>query len=231
MIQSCGASSEMPVSAATLRLLMEVGVTGEALLRVTESIEKDNAQTVTPVTPNAARQARFRARQRALKALRNNVTSNVTASARARVDGSSSLTESTGKKKKEPAKRAIPVDAWKPPDELLEFATAQGFTLTRYGTELDKMRDWARGTGAVKKDWTAAARNWLRRVADELGLKPVNVANGAGMVEVFRTDERWDFLAARYEREHGRNLRHAQKWPFPQGWLEGNGSLAERQTG
>ena len=120
---------------------------------------------------------------------------------------------------------------WTPPGELQEFAKSQGFSASLYARALDKLRDWARAKGAVKKDWTAAARNWLRTAATDQSLLPLEPLETAGTVEIFRTDGRWEFLAARYERENGRNLRHAQKWPFPQGWLEGNGSLAERKTG
>lgn len=61
----------MPVSADTIRELMAVGVTGEALVRVVECIDAD-MQAAAPETPkrskNAERQARYRER------LRNAVT-------------------------------------------------------------------------------------------------------------------------------------------------------------
>lgn len=67
----------MPVSAETLRLLMEAGIEGEQLFRIVESIDNAPKQR----SANAERQARFRAKKRAESVtgnVTNNVTSNVT---------------------------------------------------------------------------------------------------------------------------------------------------------
>jgi hypothetical protein len=66
----------MPVSAETLRLLMQAGVEGEELLRIVESIDR---QPSKERTANAERQARFRAKKKA-QGVTNNVTNNVTES-------------------------------------------------------------------------------------------------------------------------------------------------------
>ncbi len=61
----------MSISAATLGLLMEAGVTGDALLVIVRSIESDHAKKPSK---GAERQARYRSRQR-------DVTSDVTGDA------------------------------------------------------------------------------------------------------------------------------------------------------
>lgn len=76
------------ISAATIRLLIEAGVTGEALLRIVDSIEEDgnavtkryrnNGNGVTEngngVTYNAQKQARYRARRKVTEVTRVTVT-------------------------------------------------------------------------------------------------------------------------------------------------------------
>lgn len=72
----------MPVSADTLRLLMDAGLSGDELLRVVASIDADTQPK--PRSSAAERQARYRQRQKA-----ESVTSDVTS------DASQSVTEVT----------------------------------------------------------------------------------------------------------------------------------------
>lgn len=207
----------MTISADTIRLLMEFGVTGEALLRVTESIEKDNAKSVTPVTPNALRQARFRARQRTLKALRNNVTRNVTHSDDAALIGtSSSKLENTGKKNKKdkilPSEgqktvtRAIPIEAWTPSEDLKKFALEElRLSEAVVAREMDTMRDWARSKDERKKDWNAAARNWLRRVSDRLQQTNGHSATGPPSKPLTGSAKLVELLKKPFEETYGRS--------------------------
>lgn len=98
----------MPVSAETLRLLMEAGIAGDDLLRVVESIDR------TPTkerTANAERQARHRAKKKAAQAVTDNVTSNVTESVTAvtplaRVEDNLKPTEISGSDKNKTAPKA-----------------------------------------------------------------------------------------------------------------------------
>jgi hypothetical protein len=64
-------------------------------------------------------------------------------------------------------KKPIPIDAWVPSGELRQFALDEGISASFFAREMDTMRDWARAKDERKKDWDAAARNWLRRGANE----------------------------------------------------------------
>lgn len=88
----------MPVSAETLRLLMDAGVEGDELLRIVESIDR------TPTkerSANAERQARHRAKK-AAEIVTNNVTESVTP--RVRVEDNLQTKEITGKGRKKTAR-------------------------------------------------------------------------------------------------------------------------------
>ncbi|MDB6035988.1 MAG: hypothetical protein JWM16_6326 [Verrucomicrobiales bacterium] len=65
----------MPISANTLKLLMDAGVEGDDLVRVVASIDADNGPK--PRSNNAERQARLRAKRKA-ESVTNNVTDNAT---------------------------------------------------------------------------------------------------------------------------------------------------------
>jgi hypothetical protein len=167
------------ISAETLRLLMEAGLSGDDLLEVVSSIDRDMAQAQPKQTSNAARQARYRER----KALRCDVTSNVTqtvtenvTSPRARVeDITTNLKPEQKNKKEEGANRNAPKKrATRIGDYLPDVATATGMGIPepRAKREADKFVDWALsapGDRGVKLDWPATWRNWCRRVADDLG--------------------------------------------------------------
>lgn len=166
----------MTISADTIRLLIEAGVTGEALLRIVESIEEDgNAVTEryrnngNAVTYNAQKQARYRARKKVTEVTRVTVTEK----GAAYIGDNSSNLENTGKRDKtlpsegqKSVTRSIPVEAWTPSDGLKKFAADHHFDEGRFAREMDTMRDWARAKGERKKDWDAAARNWLRRASE-----------------------------------------------------------------
>jgi hypothetical protein len=56
-------------------------------------------------------------------------------------------------------------DDFEPPYEWA--AKEIGMSIAAVDAEVPRMRDWALAKGEVKKDWTAFARNWLRRKHDE----------------------------------------------------------------
>jgi hypothetical protein len=56
-------------------------------------------------------------------------------------------------------------DDFQPPYEWA--AKELGMTVGVVDAEIPRMRDWALSKGERKKDWTAFARNWLRRKHDE----------------------------------------------------------------
>lgn len=167
----------MPVSAVTLRLLMDAGLAGDALVAVIESIDADNAKPTR--SANAERQARLRERRRVTSNVTNNategVTNNVTGPPLARGETNltkvvdSSITER--KKEVEVALRApatkgtrLPPD-WEPKPEDWHFAVDR---LGREGAteETASFKDhWPAQPAqrGVKLDWDGTYRNWIRR--------------------------------------------------------------------
>ena len=56
--------------------------------------------------------------------------------------------------------RARPLpDNWQPNDVHRRIAAERGLDVN---LEAERMRDWTLANGAVKKDWDATFRNWLR---------------------------------------------------------------------
>lgn len=102
----------------------------------------------------------------------------------------------------------------------LRMAQAEGLSFPQAHREAERFRDYWRavpGEKGVKLDWDATWRNWCRKAADQLGVQPQEQPEGT---MVSRLDPRWSWLALRYERETGKTLRHAEKWPFPEAWLK-----------
>jgi hypothetical protein len=62
-----------------------------------------------------------------------------------------------------PRKSRLP-DQWQPPLELEAVARDEGVSLAR---EMGKLKDWAAAEGTKKADWTATARNWLKRAGED----------------------------------------------------------------
>jgi hypothetical protein len=184
----------MSISAATLKLLMDAGVTGDALVTVVAAIEADHAK---PGRSSAAeRQARYRARKAAGVGdeTDDNVTCDVTPSVtdvtlkersptppKEKQTNHSLPSVSNAEVAKETeaarsSKRAngrghrLPAD-WALSDDDREFA-ATVLPAQRVRSEADKFRDYwhaANGPPSVKRDWSAAWRNWCRKAAENNG--------------------------------------------------------------
>lgn len=79
--------------------------------------------------------------------------------------------------------RRLPND-WQPTEADVAFAEAEGFDTAETNRQADRFRDYWRGTGKPKKDWSATWRNWIRREADERKLirqkKPGPGSSGFG---------------------------------------------------
>lgn len=158
----------MSVSSATLRKLMDAGLTGEALIAVVESIEAD--QQGPKRSAAAERQARYRSRKAS-----QNVTSDVTRD----VTGGDTKKEKNQKKKTTPLgytpkgdissspqggtkKRACRIpDDWEPDRG---YAAEKGLSSQQIDIEAEKFRNYWKsvsGQRATKVDWSATWRNWV----------------------------------------------------------------------
>lgn len=96
----------MPVSAQTLKLLMDAGVQGDDLVAIVESIDSDNAPK--PRSGAAERQARYRAKKKGETVTddaTNNVTQSVTEASqpRARVEKTQQTIDKPNGKNKTPS--------------------------------------------------------------------------------------------------------------------------------
>jgi hypothetical protein len=165
----------MPVSAETLRLLMDAGVEGDELLRIVESID---VQQAPERSAGAVRQARYRANKKA-QTVTNDVTSDVTVSVtpRVHVEDTSSNLEITGKSNKKTAR-----------DHLADFKAAlhdlgdtrlEAFVLHRkakkaaltgYGAKLFRqdcadcgLTVEAGADMAMSRNWITVKEEWLKR--------------------------------------------------------------------
>lgn len=160
----------MTISAATLRKLINAGLSGEALIDIVESIEND----MKPVRSSGAeRQARYRERKRNERDVTSDVTGDVTGDASLPLDKESfpqTPFKETNPPKENPPKggqkkrgHRLPED-WRPSDEDWLLAVGE---LGEQGAErqLLTFRDhWAAQPGqkGVKLDWGATWRNWIR---------------------------------------------------------------------
>lgn len=162
----------MPVSAQTLRLLMEAGVEGDDLLRIVASIDADNLPKAR--SSNAERQARFREKRKA-ESVTNNVTNNVTESVtpHVRVEDNLQTTEISGQVEKQKAapKALSDVAAFKA--DLEQDATSEqveAFVKHRkakkgqnsaYSAKLFRKDAAACGLSVSQAIDTAISRGWL----------------------------------------------------------------------
>lgn len=166
--------------AAVIKELMAAGVTGDALVAAIERIE---AEGKPRRSAGAERQARWRERHKASRNVteRNasdasqvtlqashNVTSNATLS-------SSSLNLDEGKKEKEKRRGKTLQPEWHPTDSHYRDGELWGLSAADVDGLAEAMRDWAAGNSnrsvAKKADWDATFRGWIRRTAEERGLK------------------------------------------------------------
>lgn len=192
----------MPVSADTLRLLMDAGVEGDELLRIVESIDK---QAAPERSPAAVRQARYRANKKALS-VTNDVTRDVTEgiTPRARVEDISSNQETSGKSNKKSARNHLAdfkAELSDLGDERLEafvlHRRAKRGALTGYGGKLFRQDCSACGLSpaegadmAMSRGWITVKPEWLSRPNSTAPPKKLtqgeslrNMARAAGVID------------------------------------------------
>lgn len=162
----------MPVSADTLRLLMDAGVDGAELLAIVESIDNTPKQR----SANAERQARFRAKQR--ESVTDNVISNVTESVtpRTHIEDNLQTKEITGPARKKTAREdqsefeselSSLLDAERV-QALLDVRKKKGGKVNGHAARLlmAKIRDC--GLTPIEAADTMVLRNWISIEADWL---------------------------------------------------------------
>lgn len=163
----------MPVSHATLSLLMDAGLIGDELLRVVASIEADNQPKER--SANAIRQARHRDKKREAGVtdnVTNNVPSNVTAvtEPRARVEDNLPTKKLTGQTRKKQTREQDLADFVSVLSPLLDEERVQalvdvrdkkGGKLNGHAASLLKAKIEACGLSPAEAADTMALRNWI----------------------------------------------------------------------
>ena len=170
----------MPVSAATLRKLVDAGLSGDALVDVVASIDADHAMPAR--SSGAERQARYRERVRSASGdvTERYVTGDVTDSDADPLPPQESpqtpkettpIPPSTPKETPlRGSKKAVRLPSdWELPLEWAAEAEAMGLPRNRIAVEAQTMRDWSLSSpDGAKRDWHAAWRNWVRRAVERL---------------------------------------------------------------
>lgn len=164
----------MPVTAETLRLLMEAGIEGDDLLRIVESIDSAPEKVRSA---NAERQARFRERKKA-QGVTTNVTSNATRNVTdvtplARVEDNLQTKELAGQKesKKAAPKALSEIAAFKAdleqdatPEQVEAFVShrkSKKGQNSAYAAKLFRRDAEACGLSVSEAIDTAISRGWL----------------------------------------------------------------------
>lgn len=168
----------MPVSAETLRLLMDAGVEGDDLLRIVASIDADNPAKTR--SANAERQARFREKRKA-ESVTNNATSNVTQSVtpRAHVEDNLQTNNLSGSSEKKKTSRQDMADFQSELSSILDAERVQALIDVRRkkGGKLNghsarlliaKINDSGLTPGEaadtmVLRNWISIERSWVDR--------------------------------------------------------------------
>lgn len=174
----------MPVSAATLRKLMDAGLSGDDLIDVVASIDADHGAMPKVRSAHAIRQERYMERK-ASQNVTNDASYDVSAETlpSPKEVSPAPLQEITPSlpttHKENPPKGGqkkasrLPSD-WVLPTEWRQDARDAGLSESLIDLEADKIRDWSRSAKAGSKlDWRAAWRNWCRSaVPNQRGSPP-----------------------------------------------------------
>jgi hypothetical protein len=57
-------------------------------------------------------------------------------------------------------------ETWSLPEQLADWAQGQGLSADEVASEAERFRDYYLGNGAVRADWRATWRSWVRRVPE-----------------------------------------------------------------
>jgi len=173
---------------ALVERLVDAGLSvGEASTIIAEAVAAGAASAVQRKSPGALRTEKWRENKRHKPS--QTVTSDAKPEASQTVtnrhkpsqcDGDAILPIDTKMKKESrrgsaTASRGTRIDPnWQPTPEDRAVATAEGFSSPETDREVLQFRDYwksASGSNAVKLDWSATWRNWVRRTASNFGKK------------------------------------------------------------
>lgn len=164
----------MPVSAQTLRKLLDAGLAGDELVDIVASIDADQAVRSPQRSAGAIRQARYRERHSDVTSdALCDVTSDVSAPLPSQEAPQTPQETQPSPKERTPL-RGVPKKGCRLPDDFepdLEWAIGQGMPPAVAATEVQKFSDYWRGRagqGGVKLDWPATWRNWVRAALERL---------------------------------------------------------------
>jgi len=163
----------MSVIATAVRHLMAAGVTGEALLAAIAELEEQVRAEPKPRSAGAIRQERYR-RNKASQVTECDAGDAQPALSRPLPSPQTPLPTPTHThpEKQTPARKGhrLPVD-WMPAPLTGDAADAvAGWPPGAEERELARFRDWAAsatGPNALKTNWDAAWRNWIRKAVDD----------------------------------------------------------------
>lgn len=156
----------MTISAAIVRELMSLGLSGDALLASLERIEAAEFDMRPARSAGAIRTERWRERVAQERASQS-VT--VTSQASQSVTEKEKVSRPLPKEKSihsAPARGSRLPENFEPNAEVLVLAESFGFKTHEIQGEIDKFKDYwrqASGSNSVKRDWQAALRNWFRK--------------------------------------------------------------------
>lgn len=160
----------MSVIATAVKHLMAAGVTGEALLSAIAEMEEQVRGEPKERSAGAIRQERYR-RNKASRVTQSDACDATPPLSRPPNENISNPPTHTSEKQTRARKgHRLPVD-WEPQPLTGDTGTAvDGWPPGAQERELARFKDWAAsasGPNAVKSDWQAAWRNWVRKAHDE----------------------------------------------------------------
>ena len=160
----------MTISAATLEKLMVAGLSGEALLSVVRSIEKDMAPSAADVAHEKKKEAdRNRMAQRratvALNSRDNEEQKEIPHTPLEKTKQNNNITAREAVVKPSVSRATRLPEGFLPLPNVIELARNLGFSDDEIKFEIAKFTDHWRGKSgrdATKSDWQATLRNWFR---------------------------------------------------------------------
>lgn len=222
------------IGALVERLIAGGFSVSEASTIIAEAVAAGAATSAYRKSPGAERQQRYRNRNKASQSVTNrndveasrtvtNRNESVTSDENANQPISKPI-KNRKRQNSEPALRGTRIlPDWKLTDAEKLFARAEGFSDFEIEREASKFRDYwtaAAGSNAVKRDWTATWRQWIRNGAERAGKTPRRQSGDAvpSGVLVKTGTEAWDAWQAHMKATTGKGSPMSPRddgWRFP----------------